>query len=209
MERNHGTHQDRLVKKLRRKKIQSYEAANEYLESEYSEYLAEHNQRFARAAASGQDYHRQRPSWKELDEVFEQETWRAFVYRLAGLLYNISYGFCCKPLLAISGGPAVLGSGQPTVGGRRNGKRFHCHHRPMFQFGLKPRGRVSNNLHHCRCIQALPPQSNYGRRCRTGNRKNRVKVGVKRHRGVLSNTPRSARISAGHRRLYYLPTSSR
>jgi hypothetical protein len=74
VERNHGTHQDRLVKKLRRKKIQSYEAANEYLESEY---LAEHNQRFARAAASGQDYHRQRPSWKELDEVFRLETERA------------------------------------------------------------------------------------------------------------------------------------
>jgi len=35
VERNHGTHQDRLVKKLRRKKIQSYEAANEYLDAEY------------------------------------------------------------------------------------------------------------------------------------------------------------------------------
>ncbi len=49
VERNHGTHQDRLVKKPRRKKIQSYEAANEYLEAEY---LAEHNDRFARATAS-------------------------------------------------------------------------------------------------------------------------------------------------------------
>jgi transposase len=74
VERNHGTHQDRLVKKLRRKKIQSYEAVNEYLESEY---LPEHNQRFARAAGSGQDYHRQRPSGKELDEVFRLETERA------------------------------------------------------------------------------------------------------------------------------------
>ncbi len=74
VERNHGTHQDRLVKKLRRKKIQSYEAVNEYLESEY---LPEHNQRFARAAASGQDYHRKRPSRKELDEVFRLETERA------------------------------------------------------------------------------------------------------------------------------------
>src|SRR5260370_11354856 len=74
VERNHGTHQDRLVKKLGRKKIQSYEAGNEYLESEY---LAEHNQRFARVAASGQDYHRQRPGRKELDEVFRLETERA------------------------------------------------------------------------------------------------------------------------------------
>jgi hypothetical protein len=74
VERNHGTHQDRLVKKLRRKKIQSYEAANEYLEAEY---LAEHNERFARAAASGEDYHRNRPSRQELDDVFRLETERA------------------------------------------------------------------------------------------------------------------------------------
>jgi hypothetical protein len=74
VERNHGTHQDRLVKKLRRKKIQSYEAANEYLEAEY---LTEHNERFARAATSGEDYHRKKPSRKELDEVFRLETERA------------------------------------------------------------------------------------------------------------------------------------
>jgi hypothetical protein len=40
VERNHGTHQDRLIKKLRRKGIASYEAANEYLEKEY---LPAHN----------------------------------------------------------------------------------------------------------------------------------------------------------------------
>ena len=44
VERIHGVHQDRLIKKLRRKKIGSYEAANEYLEKEY---LPEHNRRFA------------------------------------------------------------------------------------------------------------------------------------------------------------------
>jgi hypothetical protein len=60
----------------------------------------------------------------------------------------------------------------------------------MLQFGLKPRGHVLNNLHYCKCIQALPPQSNYRRCRRTGDRKNRVKVGVKRHhRSVLSNRP--------------------
>lgn len=73
VERNHGTHQDRLVKKLRRRKIQSYEAANQYLEAEY---LPEHNLRFARAAAAAEDYHRKRPSGKELDEVFRLETER-------------------------------------------------------------------------------------------------------------------------------------
>jgi hypothetical protein len=47
VERVHGTHQDRLVKKLRRKQISTHEAANVYLEREY---LAEHNRRFARLA---------------------------------------------------------------------------------------------------------------------------------------------------------------
>lgn len=35
VERIHGVHQDRFIKKLRRKKIANYEAANEYLEREY------------------------------------------------------------------------------------------------------------------------------------------------------------------------------
>ena len=73
VERNHGTHQDRLVKKLRRKKIQSYAAANEYLESEY---LAEHNRRFAVPAAQPEDYHGRKPSARELREVFRLETER-------------------------------------------------------------------------------------------------------------------------------------
>ena len=55
IERMHGTHQDRLVKKLRRKQIPSHEAANVYLRREY---LPEHNRRFARAAARPEDYHR-------------------------------------------------------------------------------------------------------------------------------------------------------
>jgi transposase len=70
VERNHGTHQDRMVKKLRRKNIQSYDAANAYLETEY---LPEHNRRFARPAASPEDYHQPAPSRKELDEVFHLE----------------------------------------------------------------------------------------------------------------------------------------
>jgi hypothetical protein len=73
VERNHGTHQDRLVKKLRRKKIQSYETCNAYLEGEY---LNEHNERFAQAAASAVDYHRKTPGRKVLDDVFRLETER-------------------------------------------------------------------------------------------------------------------------------------
>ena len=73
VERNHGTHQDRLVKKLRRKRINTYAGANEYLEKEY---LPEHNRRFACAAAAGQDYHRAAPKAAELDEIFRLETER-------------------------------------------------------------------------------------------------------------------------------------
>jgi transposase len=72
VERQHGTHQDQLVKKLRRKEIASHEAANVYLRNEY---LAEHNRRFARAAAKAEDYHRRAPRAAELDRIFclEQE----------------------------------------------------------------------------------------------------------------------------------------
>src|SRR5260370_12997719 len=73
VERNHGTHQDRLSKQLRRKKIASYEAANEYLEKEY---LAEHNRRFARAAAKPEDYHGRKPTDRELREIFRLESER-------------------------------------------------------------------------------------------------------------------------------------
>jgi transposase len=73
VERAHGTHQDRLVKKLRRRQIVSYEAANAYLEAEY---LPEHNQRFVRAAARPEDYHRRAPCAAKLDKIFRLETER-------------------------------------------------------------------------------------------------------------------------------------
>jgi transposase len=70
VERSHGTHQDRLVKKMRLRKICTYAAANEYLEQEY---LPEHNRRFSRAAAKPEDYHRRKPSVRELREAFRLE----------------------------------------------------------------------------------------------------------------------------------------
>ena len=74
VERIHGVHQDRLIKKLRRKKIDSYEAANQYLEKEY---LPGHNRRFAHAAAKPEDYHGRKPTTRELREIFRLETERA------------------------------------------------------------------------------------------------------------------------------------
>jgi transposase len=70
VERIHGTHQDRLVKKLRRKQISSQEQANVYLERDY---LPEHNGRFRRAAAKPEDYHRRAPGASELDRIFRLE----------------------------------------------------------------------------------------------------------------------------------------
>jgi transposase len=71
VERNHGTHQDRLVKKMRLKKIATYEAANEFLRREY---IPEHNRRFARRPASPEDYHYPAPGKRELAEAFHIET---------------------------------------------------------------------------------------------------------------------------------------
>jgi len=73
VERNHGTHQDRLIKKMRRKKIRTHATANEFLQTEY---LPEHNRRFAVAAAEPEDYHRGTPGKAVLDEVFRLETER-------------------------------------------------------------------------------------------------------------------------------------
>src|SRR6202142_571677 len=73
VERNHGTHQDRLIKKMRRKKIRRHEEANQYLQREY---LPEHNGQFRQAAAEAEDYHRRAPSAEELRGGFRLETGR-------------------------------------------------------------------------------------------------------------------------------------
>src|SRR6266851_6788957 len=67
IERNHGTQQDRLVKKLRRKGLAAIETANAFLEMEY---WADHNARFAQAPASSDDFHVARPRGLRLDTVF-------------------------------------------------------------------------------------------------------------------------------------------
>jgi transposase len=73
IERNHGTHQDRLVKKLRRKAIADIEAANAFLETEY---WTAHNERFARPPASPDDFHVAIPRGVRLDAVFRLQDTR-------------------------------------------------------------------------------------------------------------------------------------
>jgi transposase len=90
VERNHSTHQDRLVKKLRRKKIADYQAANLFLAGEY---LAEHNERFAREPTEAADFHSRAPSAKQLRRIFRLEHERTisndWVIRHAGRFYQL------------------------------------------------------------------------------------------------------------------------
>ena len=73
VERNHGTHQDRLVKKLRRKRIRTHADANRYL---VQEYCPQHNARYAQPAAAPQDDHLPSPGARKLAEIFRLQTER-------------------------------------------------------------------------------------------------------------------------------------
>jgi transposase len=73
IERNHGTHQDRLVKKLRRVRTADIETANAFLAETY---WPEHNRRFSRPPASPDDVHRRAPTARQLDEIFHLEETR-------------------------------------------------------------------------------------------------------------------------------------
>jgi transposase len=73
VERNHGTQQDRLVKKLRRRGIADITTANAFLEPAY---WADHNGRFAQAPAAADDFHVARPRGLRLDHVFRLEETR-------------------------------------------------------------------------------------------------------------------------------------
>ena len=66
VERGHGTHQDRLIKKMRLKKIATYEKANAYLKDSY---LDDHNRRYAVMPREKADFH-QAPEELNLDQVF-------------------------------------------------------------------------------------------------------------------------------------------
>jgi hypothetical protein len=73
VERNHGTHQDRLVKKLRRKEIRTHAHANRYLGEEY---CPQHNARYAQPAAAPEDDHLPSPGARKLEKIFRLETER-------------------------------------------------------------------------------------------------------------------------------------
>ena len=67
VERHHGTHQDRLVKKMRRLGIDRYDAATDYL---MDRYLPAHNARFQVPPADPADFHQPLPKRLNLNNVF-------------------------------------------------------------------------------------------------------------------------------------------
>lgn len=84
VERGHGTHQDRLVKKLRLAGISEDAAANAWVTATY---LPQHNARFAIAAASPVDYHLPRdPTLRDGD------VWCLETSRVVGNDFVVRYG---------------------------------------------------------------------------------------------------------------------
>jgi transposase len=110
VERSHGTLQDRLIKKMRLKKIASYEQANAFLEQTY---LAEHNARYAVAAAQAVDFHEPAGDNIDLDDVFclEQE-------RTVSQDWVVQYG---ARWLQIEAEPYVGAGSKVVVRERRDG----------------------------------------------------------------------------------------
>ena len=70
IERSHGTHQDRLVKKLRSRGIADDVEANAFLAETY---WPTHNARFTQLPAAPEDFHRQCLSARVLDRIFRLE----------------------------------------------------------------------------------------------------------------------------------------
>lgn len=67
VERGHGTHQDRLIKKMRLQKIATYEKANAFLTGSY---LQQHNSKYAVAAREKADFHQALAARLDLNQVF-------------------------------------------------------------------------------------------------------------------------------------------
>ena len=101
VERHHGTHQDRMIKKMRLQGIADYEAANRYLGERY---LPEHNAKFACEPAAEADFHQRLSKRLELKWVFCLEAERVVSNDLAA-----TEGAC--------GAEAASGSAAAQAGG--------------------------------------------------------------------------------------------
>jgi transposase len=117
VERSHGTHQDRLIKKMRLKKIASYAQANVFLKETY---LREHNARYAVSPSHAVDFHQPLSKGMDLDDVFclEQE-------RTVSQDWVVQYG---ARWLQIEAQPYVAAGSKVVVRQRRDGSlKLVCH----------------------------------------------------------------------------------
>lgn len=109
VERNHGTQQDRLIKKLRLRKSSTGEEANRYLRQHY---LPDHNRRFRREPAEPEDSHRKVPGKRELDAIFRLEEQRTisndWVVRYQGRFLQIKR----ESRYAPAGGKVIVSEGR-------------------------------------------------------------------------------------------------
>jgi hypothetical protein len=104
VERGHGTHHDRLIKKMRLKKIATYAQANAFL---VESYLEGHNTKYAVAPREKADFH-QAPVGLDLNQVFCLEE-----QRKVGNDWVVQYG---KRWLQIEEGQkAAVGAGSTVV----------------------------------------------------------------------------------------------
>jgi len=136
VERNHGTHQDRLIKKMRLRKVCCYEEANRYLEEVY---LPQHNAHYAVEPAEPVDFHDAVPKSLKLDEVFCLEEERTvsndWVVRYKNRQLQIEAGSAKH----VSAGEKVL------VREKRDGSLELVHRRQRLQweeFDGKPRTEI-------------------------------------------------------------------
>jgi hypothetical protein len=143
VERSHGTDQDRLVKELRLAGIASLEAANVFLERVY---LPRVNAKFAVAAASAVDAHRE-AAGLDLDAIFSvQEPRRVsndYTVQVDGVAWQIERG-------EITGG---LREGRVIVERRRDGSlrlrwgdRYLRHHRAPTACRITPPVAPENRI---------------------------------------------------------------
>jgi hypothetical protein len=109
VERNHGTQQDRLIKKMRLQGIGTIGEANRYLRQHD---LPDHNRRFRRQPTSPEDYHRQAPGLRELDAIFRLEAERTisndWVVRYQGRFLQIER----ESRYAPAGGKVIVSEGR-------------------------------------------------------------------------------------------------
>jgi transposase len=122
IERHHGTHQDRLVKKLRRHGITDVAAANAFLAAAY---WPEHNRRFARAPRLTDDFHVAVPRGVSLTTVFRLEDTRTvsndWVVRYANRHFQLARQ---SPLPPARSTVQVFEDPQGTVEIRYRGRRI-------------------------------------------------------------------------------------